>query len=166
MANKVNQVIETAITWLASGGTAVLTLTSLAAGAGRQGAFHDLGATARSPRYTWRFWMKFASAPAVGEVIEIYLKTADASNAHPDNDDGTGDAAVSAEDKLRNLMLLGTLVIDEASSTPEFAVGGGPVEIAQQCVAPVIWNRSAGDAFSGTAGDHGFSLSPVPYEIA
>lgn len=165
MPNKIYVAPETAITWLASGGTATLTLTSLAAGAGRQGALHALdggSGAVRSGWYMWRAWVKFATTPVVGEVVRIYLKTSDGT--HPDNDDGTGDAAVSAEDKLRNLKLLGAIVVDEASTTPEFVASGGPVFIGDDDAAPVIWNGTA-DALSATAGDHGFKLVPVPAEI-
>ena len=164
MANKFLQVIEAAKTWRNTGGDAVLTLTSIGAGAGRQGALLDLLATARPTRYEWRFFTKFATAPVVGEIIRIYLKTADGAQAHPDNDDGTGDAAVSAVDKLRNLKLLGIMVVDEASATPEF-VASGSVDIVSEEVAPVIWNGTA-DGLSATAGDHGFDLVPIPPEMA
>ena len=162
MPNLVYNQPETTLTWRASGGTNVLTLTSLASGAGRQGALDDFGATtARSRLYEWRFFCKFATTPVVGEVIRIYLKTGDGT--HRDNDDGTGDAAVSAEDKLKNLALIGVLVVDEASTTPEFSASG-VVEVSAREVAPVIWNATA-DALSSTAGDHGFDLLPVPDEI-
>lgn len=164
MPNKIYQLPESAITWLASGGSAVLTLTSLAASAGRQGALHDFGTAARATDYLWRAYIKFATTPVVGEYLEIYWKTSDGT--HPDNDDGTGDAALSAEDKLRNLQLLGVISVDEASTTPEFAASGFlPREwCAHRYGAPVFFNRTADD-LSGTAGDHGFILTPVPFEV-
>lgn len=164
MPNKVYQLPETAISWLASGGDNVLTLTSLGAGAGRQGALDDFGTAARATDYLWRFYCKFATTPVVGEVILIYWKTSDGT--HPDNDDGTGDAAVSAEDKLSNLKLLGQMIVDEASATPEFVASGFlPRELcAHRYGAPVIWNDTA-DALSSTAGDHGFIITPIPLEI-
>lgn len=169
MPNKVYIVPEAAITWLASGGSATFTLTSLGAGAGRQGALYDFGTSARSAEYTWRAWVKFATTPVVGEVVEMYWKTSDAasgSGGKPDNDDGDGDAAVSAEDKLRNLKFLGAITVDEASTTPVFAASGflPPEWAAHRYGAPVFWNATA-DALSATAGDHGFALTPVPSEI-
>lgn len=152
---------EAVITWLASGGTNVLTLTSLGVGAGRQGALDDFGVAARARRFVWRAFVKFATAPVVGETVDIYLKTSDGS--HPDNDDGTGDAALSAEDKLKNLTYLGSIVVDEASATPEF-VASGDIEISAQQAAPVFFNATA-DILSSTAADHGFQLTPVPDEI-
>lgn len=164
MPNKVYQNPEAAVTWLASGGTHLLTLTSLASGAGRQGALRDFGTSARARDFTWRAWVKFATAPVVGELVLLYWKTSDGSN--PDNDDGTGDIAVSAEDKLKNLKYLGEIAVDEASTTPVF-VGSGYLPAAfcsPRHGAPVFWNATA-DALSATAADHGFSITPVPPEI-
>lgn len=162
MPNLVYVQPETALQWLASGGDEVLTLTSLGSGAGRQGAMHDFGATtARSREYVWRAWVKFATTPVVGERVEVYAKTGDGT--HRDNDDGAGDAAVSAEDKLKNLTYIGTILVDEASTTPEFSASG-VIEISAREFAPVFWNATA-DALSATAGDHGFSLTPVPPEV-
>lgn len=160
MTSKAYQLPETALQWLSSTGDAVITLTSLAAGAGRQGALRDFGATAHARDYAWRAWVLFATAPVVGETIDIYWKSSDGT--HPDNDDGTGDAAVSAEDKLKNLTYIGSIVVDEASATPEFA-GSGNVEIMHRHGSPVFWNASA-DALSATALDHGFKLTPMPIQ--
>ena len=122
MPNKIYVAPETTLTFRNTGSTgANITLTSLGAGAGRQSAQVDLGSASRARLYGWRFWMKFATAPAVGETIRLYLKTSDGT--HLDNDDGTTDAAVSAEDKLRNLKYIGSLIVDEASATPEFSLG-------------------------------------------
>ena len=128
------------------------------------GALYDFGVAARPADFYWRAWVVFATTPVVGEVIRLYWKTSDGIN--PDNDDGTGDAAVSAEDKLRNLKYIDELTVDEASSTPTFVASGYlPKRIAAaRYGAPVFWNATA-DALSATAGDHGFSITPVPDEM-
>lgn len=159
MANKIYQHDETAITWLASGGSAVLTLTSLAATAGRNGALYDFGTAARAFLFAWRFWMKFADTPVVNEVIRLYWRSSDGTN--PDNDDG-GDVALSSTDKLLNLHPLGVMRVDEASTTPVY-VKSGVVYLPWRYGGPVVYNATA-DAFSSTAGDHGFKLTPVPPE--
>lgn len=161
MANLIYVNEATAITWLDTGGTAVLTLTSVAAGAGRQGALHDLGVAARSREYAWRAYLQMATTPVVGEIIDIYLKFSDGT--HPDNDDGTGDLDVSAEDKLRNLHWIGKIVIDEAVANLEFT-GSGVIEVDHRYVAPVFFNRTA-DALTSTAAEHGFIMTPVPSEV-
>jgi len=164
MTAKAYQIGEADVTWLDTGGSELLTLTSLGAGAGRQGALHDFGVmtTARSQDFIWRFFMQFATIPVVDEIIEIYWKSSDGT--HPDNDDGTGDIPLSNIDKLKNLLYLGSLTVDEASLTPEFAIGSGTVvQLPHRFGAPVIFNATQ-DAFSSTASEHGFLLTPVPLQ--
>lgn len=160
MPNKIYQRDETAITWLNTGGTNLLTLTSVATAAGRQGAHHDLTTSARSPRFVYRAWVVPVSAPTVGTIVQLYLKTSDGT--HPDNDDGTGDIVVSSIDKLRNLIPLKPIVCDEAAIV-EY-VSSGIIEIGARYCAPVFWN-TLGVALSATATLHGFSLTPIPLEV-
>ena len=147
---------ETPITFQASGGTVTFTPTSLATLSGRQSAQHNFGTLARATHYNWRAYMKFATTPVVGETIDIYLKTSDGT--HIDNDDGTTDAAVSAADKLKNLKYIGSIVVDEASATPEFSASG-VCFIPWQYLQVVFWNATV-DSLSSTAADHGFILEP------
>lgn len=160
MANKVYQHDESLITWLASGGTEAFTPTTLGAAAGRQGAYHDFGVSARPRRMAWRAWLKPGATRVVGEVIEIYFIASDGN--HPDNDDGTGDIAVSSVDKLRNLDLIGQIQIDENAAVEMTA--HGEIDIVHRWGAPAFWNKTA-NALSGTAGDYGFELTPIPDEI-
>jgi len=157
MTSKVYVLPETAIEFAASGGDVTFTPTSLAASAGRQSAQHDFGASARAFLFDWRAYCKFTTTPVVGEHIDIYLKTSDGT--HIDNDDGTTDAAVSNVDKLSNLTRIGRIIVDEASTTPEF-VASGVVSIMARHVQVVFWNDTA-DALSATAADNGFVLNPV-----
>lgn len=160
MANLIYQNEETAITWLSSGGTNLFTPTSLASSAGRQGAHYDFGVAARARRFVWRGWIKPGGTRVVGEIVEWYIKTSDGT--HHDNDDGTGDIALSAADKLRNLKLIGICQIDENAAVE--MVASGEIEISSRYVAPVIYNRTA-NSLSTTAADFGFSLTPVPDEV-
>ena len=156
---------EAAITWRDSGGTHVLTFKGLATVSGRQGATHDFGVAARARLFRWTFFCQFdtATAPIVGEVIRIYLKTGDGTNF--DNDDGEGDLAVSNIDKLNNLHFIGALVVDEAVVDVHMQVSG-LVEISSKEVIPVIWNATA-DTLDDDAAptNSGFDLVPVPDEI-
>ena len=160
MTSKAYQIAETAITWKNTGGSELLTLTGVAAAAGHQGALHDFGTVAYAREYAWCAYVKFATAPVVGETIDIYWKSSDGT--HPDNDDGTGDIAVSSVNKLKNLKLLDSIVVDEASVTPEF-VASGFMNVTHRHGSPVFWNRTA-DALSSTATDHGFILTPMPIQ--
>jgi len=162
MANKVYQHDETAITWK-SGGTYMITCTSLGAAAGRQGAVHDFGTAARCRRYVWRAWMKPTTTCVLGQMVTIYWKTGDGTVY--DNDIGTTDTATGLTvDKLRNLMVLGAIQIDH-TNTADVMATSGEVELSSRYGMPTFWNGTA-NALSGTVGDFGFSLTPVPDEVA
>lgn len=161
MANLIHQNEGTIISWKDSGGTLVITLNNLATLAGRQGARHDFGVGARSPLFAWRLGVEFETQPVVGERVGVYAKTSDGTD--PDNDDGTGDAAVSAEDKLRNLTLLGNLIVDEAVVDVQMARSGF-VLLPHRYFQPAIWNFTA-DNLQATANINVFTLTPVPLEV-
>lgn len=161
MANKIYGSPESAITFKASGGTVTLTLTSLANGAGRISAQWDRGSGAKPSLYKWRGVVKAAAALAVGVPLEVYLATGDGTDI--DGNQSTSDAAFSASDKRRNLQYVGSILAD-STSNGELQKGSGLVEIRDRYVSLVIWN-AFGQALTGTAADHYFSLTPVPDEI-
>jgi hypothetical protein len=143
---------------------------NLAAGAGRQSAQIDLGESAVSRLYEWRAFVQFADTPVLGEVVGIYLKTAgsgSSATAHPDNDDGTTEGAMTAVsgtvDKRLNLHLLGTIVVDEQVANTEM-VASGIVEIGARAIQVVFHNATA-DALTNDVDENGFMLSPVPDEV-
>jgi hypothetical protein len=116
--------------------------------------------------YEWRAFVQFATIPVLGEQVDIYLKTAGSSasaTAHPDNDDGTSEGAVSASDKLNNLHWIGSIIVDEAAADVEM-VASGTVEIRARAIQVVFWNATA-DALTNDDDENGFMLSPVPDEV-
>jgi len=167
MANLIHQNQGTILTWADSGGTHAITLVGLATVSGRQGVEHDFGVAAVGTRFMWLAQVQFdtATAPVVGETVDIYLKTAPDGDNY-DNDDGDGtDIAVSNIDKLKNLHYLGSIVVDQAAVDVPMQASGH-VNIRAEKVAPVFWNATADtlDADCGTT-DLKFSLIPVPLEI-
>lgn len=160
MANKIYQVLETAITWLSTGGSAAFTPTSLATVSGRQGAYYDFGTSARSRLYAWRAWLKPGGTRVVNEIIYVYWTTGDGT--HYDNDDGTGDLALSSVNKLLNVRLIGKITIDENAAVEMGA--SGMLEHTARYGAPIFYNATA-NTLSSTAADFGFSLTPIPDEI-
>lgn len=164
MPNKIYQVGETAIVFGSEVGDDVAWSTeSIADAAGRQSAFYDRGAlsTAKAREYHYRFYTQLQATPTVGERVRLLLKTSDGT--HPDNDDGTGDAAVSAADKLRNLKIVDFLYVDEAAANIEM-VASGPIEIFDRYAAFVLWNDS-GATITADAAETKLILTPVPTEI-
>lgn len=162
MPNKIYQVDETTLKFNGEVGADVAwSIEGLATAAGRQSAHHSLGTVARARRYKYRLFIQFQLTPTVGNVVRLYLKTSDGT--HPDNDDGTGDIAVSAEDKLKNLKLVDILAVDQAAANIETVVSG-EIEISAADIAFAIWNES-GAAINATDSNSGLLLTPVPDEI-
>jgi hypothetical protein len=150
---------ETAITFDAAGTTVVFTQTSLATQTGRQSAQHDFGDAARAYKYRWRAKVQFATAPVVGEAVDFYYKSALTASTVLDNDDGTGDADLSAEDKLKNLHYIGSIIVDEAVQDIEM-VASGVIDIYERFIHIVCWNDTA-DALTATSTEHSFILTPI-----
>ena len=139
MPIKIYQVAETpAITWDSAGTTKLLTPGNLESNTGHQGAQLDLGSGAHARRLIFRFRCKFFTTPVPGQVIEVYLKTSDGT--YGDNDDD-GDTALSSEDKLHNLKPMGSIKVDQASTTA-FIVGSWTIEVDHRYISPVIFNRT------------------------
>ncbi len=161
MPNEILPKRLTATTFAPSGADNDWTLTSLAAGAGRQSEQVDLGANGGG-LYELEVVTEFNTTPVVGESLRLYLKTYNDAGGDGANDDGTGDIAVSAEDKLLNLIPLGTILVDEAAQVP--MVFRNDIWVPARYVSLVMWNDTA-DALSSTAGDHSASLTQKILEI-
>ena len=139
---------------------------NLAAAAGRQSAHWDRGHAARPWAYEWRGFLQFADVPVLTETVDFYLKwsgTSASATAHPDNDDGTGESAVSALAKVSNLKYLGSVVVDEAAANVEMSASG-IVVVGSRGVNVVVWNASA-DALANDVDECGFYMTPLPDQI-
>jgi len=161
MANKIYGAPETAITFKSSGGTVLFTPTSVANAAGRISTQWDRGAGSQPMRYVWRATTKAAAALAVGNQLQIFFATSDGTNV--DGNQGTTDAAFAATDKRNNLWYVGAIVAD-STTNGEVQTASGTIEIFTRYVSVVWWN-ALGQALSGTAGDHLFTLTAVSDEI-
>lgn len=152
----------THVKWADSGADLVLTFKGLATTAGRQGAVKNFGTTARPIKHRWVCSVHFdtATAPVVGETVDIYWKSGDGTDF--DNDDGTGDAALSSTDKLKNLLFLGSIVVDEAAADVPMQASGIIWIMGSQGM-PVIHNNTADTLDDDTAPtDSFFELIPLP----
>lgn len=156
MTSKVYMLPETAIPFN-SASTPSFTPTSLATVSGHQSGQYDFGTSARAYIFNWRAYVQFATAPVVGETIDIYIKTSDGT--HIDNDDGTTDAAVSSIDKLKNLTYIGSITVDETTADLEMSTSG-TVELTHRYFQVVFWNATV-DSLTATATEHGFILEPI-----
>lgn len=143
MANAVYRKAGTTVTWSDTTGDLAITLNNLAAsGNGRQGAQKDWGVltTARPTLYQFRLVVQFATAPVVGDQVELYWKSGNGTVY--DNDDGSGNIALSSSDKLKNLKLLGVLQVDEAATGVNMSIEGS-FEDFNRYGMPVVFNNTA-----------------------
>ena len=164
MPNALYEKQGTAIVFGSEGGDDVAWSTeNISDGAGRQSAFHDQGAdgTARPSFWRYRVYTQAQATPDLGNSLELYLKTSDGT--HPDNDDGTSDAAVSSEDKLKNLIPLQPIIVDEASGDVEF-VCTGVIYIPQRYFGIVLWNEM-GSAITNDVAETKATFTPVYWEL-
>jgi hypothetical protein len=152
---------ESAITWKSSGGSAAITCTSLANNAGRVGVQFDRGAGARAQRFIWELQYKCVATPTLGSTVSLYMAVAQSDATIPTGNVGQADAALSALDKRRNLTFLGVSEIDVASTALQTA--SGFIELEHRYLSLVLINET-GAAFSATATDTLFTLTPVPLE--
>lgn len=157
--NAVYQKAGTAITWTDSGGDLALTLNALAAGAGRQGAQKDWGVlTAPRPtRYHIRVTVQFNTQPVLGETVDVYWKSGDGTDY--DNDDGTGNIALSSTDKLKNLTYLGSVIVDQQTLNIDMGFQT-TFEDFNRYGMPVIHNNTA-DALENTANTGQVVVTPI-----
>ena len=163
MANKILHVRETTIKFADSAQTPDenLTISALAAGAGRISVRHDFGAAAKSRLYEWRATVQWGTAPIAGESIDIYLSTSDGTN--PDGEEGTVDAALSNDDKLKNMHYIGSIIADvETASTDQ--TGSGFFNLNAQHASIVVFNNSI-DALKTSTTVHAVLITPVPDEV-
>lgn len=163
MANKVYNLDETSILFAdsAQAEDVTITLSALAAGAGRISARYDRGAAAKTTRYRWRATIQLASAGTVTESFDWFFSTSDGSE--PDGNEGTTDAALSSGNKLRNLRYIGSTLTDTTSTNTNIT-SSGEVEVKERYISLVAWNGTT-DALRTDTSVHHFTLTPVAPEI-
>lgn len=152
--------------------TAQIDLTSLGSTSARQGAKVDLGAT-RYALYNVHMALEYATAPASGEVCEVYFSfspSPTAGNANPGGASGadaayTGEQGDSTTDSLPQMMLGGSFVLTSTVTTDVIYSMIGTIMAPTQYVSPVVFNRSAADALHSDAVEMYLALMPVTPEV-
>ena len=163
MANKIYRAIETALKFADSAQSPDknLTLSALAAGAGRVSVQHDFGASSFSRLYGWRATVQMATAGVVGETIDIYLSTSDGTN--PDGEEGVAVAALASSDSLANMHYIGSIVVDTTSTDTDIT-SSGFCTIDARYASVVLFNNTA-DALKTDTAVHSVKITPVPSEV-
>jgi len=160
MANKQYVARETAIVWSDTAGDKVMTLNNLAAGAVRIGTQNDFGAGSTAEWYSWRFTCQFATAPVVGERIEIFLATSDGTEE--DGQLGAADAAGDTN-SIKNMNHIGGLTVTSTDADHDMTASG-ICRIPTRYVSPCIYNATA-DNLKATNDTSEFTLTPIPPEL-
>lgn len=159
----------TPLVWQASGGDYVLTLTSLASDAARQGDKGDLydSVNGRLPHVLdVMLQSAVAVAATTGLKIELWAGESASGGAGTNNPGGlTGaDGALSSPDQLkRQLYWIGGLTLANALGTGQQRQRFAYTPTAR-CFLPVVVNKS-GQALSGTAGDHVLTVTPYYWQV-
>lgn len=144
----------TAKTWLNTGGSGVITLASLANGAGRQGDRVDLGANP-ARRHLLRFRGKATSSPTAGLTISVLLGWCPDTSYQP-GELGSADAAYSDTDLFGQL---DEYVIPWNNSTNSQS-RAWIVETKARYLIPAVFNR-LGVSFGSTASDFQIDFVPI-----
>ncbi len=146
----------TPVVWSDSIGDLVLTFQNLAAAGVRIGAQKDFGLGMTYEWHEWRLTVQFASAPVVGESVDVYLATSDGSEE--DGQMGIADAAGTAN-ALANCHYIGSLIVTSTDANHDMTVSG-LCQILTRYASPVIHNNTA-DGLRDTADSCEFTLTPI-----
>lgn len=164
MPTKLYHAPETPVIFAPSGGDVLFTPTSVANGAGRISTQWDRGSGSKPGLYRWRIKTEAAAALAVGAQLRAYLVQAfSASAGDVPGNFGVTDAAVSSEDKLRNLGAPIGIVNADSTTNGEDQIASGICFIYSRYVSVVWWN-ALGQALGATAGNHAMTFEAIPLE--
>lgn len=155
----------TAKVFKASGGDVVWTPQNVASGSGRISAVLDLGASPRPRFYKWEACTKWAATATAGDQARFYIVRASASATAANTDGGQtfGDATITSETvNANNSLYLGAVISNGVSQAES---SHGVVEIVERYLAVFEFNAAASKALTNTAGDHVFTLTPIPDQI-
>lgn len=137
----------------------LFTLSALAANSGRVSARYDQGAGAKPGQWEWRLHLQLTGTNLPGATIEVYCFTSDGLN--PDGEIGTADAAF-ATDKRNNGKLVGTLVVDQATTNVTMTKSDTFL-VPTRYFSMGLWNATTLPLRTDTAA-HGLRMTPVWWE--
>ncbi len=170
--NLIYRKLETRVTFEASGGDAVLTLTSLGTLAGRIGAQWDRGAGAKAEDLIAILRTQWATTPIEGETLDGYLV-----EGWEFRDGGTpavkeGGDLPSADTAIANLgditaggRYIGSLIVPNSPALDtEYISLPMPFRTAARYIQFAFWNATV-DGLHATAGNHELAVYPSALDI-
>lgn len=145
------------VTYRDGGGTYAMDLTGLATNTGRIGPSHDRGAT-RGRRVAVTLEATFGSAPTDGTSVDVYLATSPDGGTTWDGGITAGDGALGSADTLRQLRRVGSLRLDNVTTTQQAT---WELELGARRVVPVIYNNNSGQSTDGTAANNVLTITEL-----
>ncbi len=151
--------------------TAQIDLTSIAAGAARQGAKVDLGAT-RAAVFAVTVAIEMAVAPAAAQLVSFYWAASPSATAGTANPGGctgadaayTGTAGDSLADSILQLSLIGVMPLTtDATTVVQFITFMFSPE--HRYGSPVVFNEEATQAFVADAVEMAIAFTPIIDEV-
>lgn len=159
MPREILQKQGTDITWTSAAGDEVITLTSLADGAGREGDEHDFGAT-HAPRIRISMELDFNAAPTAGLTVDLYWSSSNDGTDY-DGECTGGDAAYNDENDMKRLYWVGSLICtNDTDPQRQSWVFFLPARYG----LPVVNNQS-GQVLTATGTDQIIIVTPLIDEI-
>lgn len=152
--------VGTTLTWAASGGDAVITLTSLAAGAGRQGGEYDFTVDF-PPLVLVELDFEFGTAPASLAPVEVYWAASSDGTNYAGFGTGAADAAWTDADLKGQLMLVG---VAGSNNVTTGQWGAWVFALPSRYGLPAVWNGT-GQAFGSTAANLNVKVTPYNPEF-
>ena len=107
-------------------------------------------------------YSQFQATPTLKLALDVHSRTSDGTS--PDNDDGTGDVALSSSDKLNNLDFVRSMLVDEAAANIVTVISGTIRDLNERHVGFTGENNS-GATINATDSNTQLSLSPMPDQI-
>ena len=138
------------------------TASSLLNGSGYMSDLLDLGPGPRTNLFEWRSSVTTGSSPIVGQAVEQYLVCSDGVNV--DGNLGSGNQLVTAFDKRRNLMNIGSVMVDSSITGNNTFITSNFIQIYSRYVAVFWWNNTGVPLANYPSGNF-MILTPVPDEI-
>ena len=145
----------TTLSWLNAAGDEIITLTSLADAAARQGEEHDFGAL-WPPLVRIELETIVAVGPTAGVPINVYWASSQ-DGADYDGEMGAADAAVADINQLLRCHFVGVLAADNDTATIR---GSWVFPLPARYGLPIVENKS-GQALSAVAASHHVKVTPI-----
>lgn len=170
MPNKIYTNSEASRTWSDAATTSdeLMDMGGLAASGVVIGSYWDRGAGAKSALYQVELFVDgFATAPVVGEMVDIIISQSNATagfDGNPTTDPTDTAEGTMTANQAQNCVRLGGARVYSTTAVDELKITIENVRLSSRYIAPVVHNRTA-DALASTGDAHMVTITPMPDEV-